>query len=145
MPNQGIPKGAHTITPNTIVRSVDAAVLFYTEVFGAIEIMRLKTPDGKTVHCELRFGDSRVNLGESMEGWPEQAMLAQIYVPNSDATFALALKKGAVELSPVTDMFFGAREGRIKDPFGNTWTISTHHKDVSAQEMQRQLNTMYGG
>jgi PhnB protein len=57
----------------------------------------------------------------------------------------MALQAGAQELSPVADMFFGTREGRVKDPFGNTWTISTHIRKVSAKEMQRQLTEMYGG
>ena len=36
-------------------------------------------------HCELKFGDSRVNLGEVMEEWPENSLLAQIFVADSDA------------------------------------------------------------
>jgi PhnB protein len=78
MTTPGTPKGAHTITPNSIVRSVPDAVLFYKKVFGAVEVLRLTAPDGKVVHCELKLGDSRLNLGESMKGWPEQALLAQI-------------------------------------------------------------------
>jgi len=61
------------------------------------------------VHCELKFGDSRVNLGESMEGWPEHTLLTQIFVADSDAVFAQAVKAGANALSPMTDMFFGSR------------------------------------
>lgn len=143
MTKHGKPEGFHTITPNTIVSNVDQAVAFYKKVFGAEEILRLTSPDGKVAHCELQFGDSRVNLGEAMEGWPEQPLLAQIYVADSDATFALAIKEGAKEVSPVTDMFFGSREGRVTDPFGNTWTIATHKKDVPAAEMQRLLTAMY--
>lgn len=135
-----IPPGFHTIAPNIIVKNVDAAVSFYKQAFGAEEILRLTMPDGKVTHCELKFGDSRVNLGESMEGWPEHSLLAQIFVADSDAVFARAVKAGAKVLSPMTDMFFGSREGRVLDPFGSTWTISTHTEDVSAQEMQRRLN-----
>jgi hypothetical protein len=62
-------------------------------------------PDGKVTHCELKFGDSRVNVGESMEGWPEHSLLAQIFVADSDAVFAQAVKAGAEVLSPMTDMF----------------------------------------
>ncbi|MQA18623.1 VOC family protein [Rugamonas rivuli] len=143
MDNKGRPQGANTITPNSIVRNVAGAVVFYQEVFGAEEVLRLHTPDGKVVHCELKIGDSRINLGESMEGWPEQPLLAQIYVADADAVFARALAAGAQQLSPVGDMFFGTREGRVMDPFGNTWTIATHKKEVSGEEMQRLLNEMY--
>ncbi len=139
----GRPEGFHTITPNMIVSDVNAAVAFYAEVFGAREVFRLNTPDGKVAHVELLVGDSRINLGEAMEGWPEQALLAQIYVADSDAVFARAIQAGARELSPLSDMFFGAREGRVMDPFGNTWTISTQTEDVPVAEMQRRLDALY--
>jgi PhnB protein len=99
-------------------------------------------PYGKVVHCELKFGDSRVNLGESMEGWPEHTLLAQMFVADSDAVFAQAVKEGAEVLSAMTDMFFGSREGRVLDPFGSTWTISTHKENISVEEMQRRLNAL---
>jgi PhnB protein len=100
-----IPMGFHTIAPNIIVKSADAAVSFYKRAFGAEEILRLSTPDGKVVRCELKFGDSRVNLGKSMDGWPEHKLLAQIFVADSDAVFAQAVMAGAKALSPMSDMF----------------------------------------
>ncbi len=135
-----VPEGFHTITPNIVVKSVSKAVEFFKKAFDAEEIMRLAMPDGKVVHCELRLGDSRLNLGETMEGWPEHNLLAQLYVADSDATFQRALNAGARELMPMTDMFFGSREGRVVDPFGNTWTIATRRETVSPDEMQRRLN-----
>lgn len=122
-----IPAGFHTIAPNIIVKSVDEAVSFYKRAFGADEILRLSMPDGKVVHCELKFGDSRVNLGESMEGWPEHTLLAQIFVADSDAVFAQAVKAGAEVLSPITDMFFGSREG------ARPRSIRQHMDDLDAQ------------
>ena len=38
----------------------------------------------------------------------------------------------------MTDMFFGSREGRVKDPYGNVWTIATLKKEVAPEEMQRR-------
>lgn len=137
-----VPSGFHTLAPNIIVKNVDAAVSFYRRAFDAEEILRLSMPDGKVVHCELKLGDSRLNLGESMEGWPEHALLAQIFVADSDAVFAQAVKAGAEVLSPMTDMFCGAREGRVLDPFGSTWTISTHTENLTVDEMQRRLNAL---
>ena len=134
-----IPAGFHTLAPNIIVKNVDAAVSFYRRAFGAEEILRLSMPDGKVVHCQLKFGDSRVDLGESMEGWPEHSLLAQIFVVDSDTVFEQSVKAGA---SPMTDMFFGSREGRVLDPFGSTWTISTHKENVSVDEMQLRLNAL---
>jgi len=77
-----------------------------------------------------------------MEGWPEPALLAQIFVADSDAVFAQAVKAGAEVLRPMTDKFFGSREGRVLDPFGSTRTISTYKENVSVEEMQRRLNAL---
>jgi PhnB protein len=138
-----LPEGFHTITPNVIVERVVDAVDFYKKVFGAEEIMRLTVPDGRVVHCELKFGDSRLNVGVAMDGWPAHALLAQIFVDDSDVTFRRLVDAGCKVLTQVTDMFFGFREGRVVDPFGNTWTISTRKEEVSHAEMQRRLNAAF--
>ena len=109
-----IPAGFHTIAPNIIVKSVDEAVSFYKRAFGAEEVLRLSMPNGKVVHCELKFGDSRVNLGESMEGWPEHTLLAQIFVADSDAVFAQAVKAGAEVLSPMRTGMSGSESASFQ-------------------------------
>ena len=135
-----IPEGYHTITPNIIVEGAVRAVEFYKRAFGAVEKVRLTMPDGKITHCELQIGDSRLNLGEAMEGWPARTLLAQLYVEDSDALFKRAVDAGCEVTMPMTDMFFGSREGRVVDPYGSTWTIATRKEDVSPEEMQRRLN-----
>jgi PhnB protein len=106
-----IPKGFHTITPNVIVDDAPKAIAFLSKAFGAEEIVRLTMPDGKVVHCELQIGDSRLNLGESMEGWPAHTLVAQLYVENSDELFKRALAAGATEMMPMTDMFLARGKG----------------------------------
>jgi PhnB protein len=137
-----IPDGFHTITPNIIIDDVANAIEFYKKVFGAEEKVRLATPDGKIVHCELAIGDSRLNIGEAMEGWPAHPLLAQIYVADADAVFEQAVAAGAKVVTPMSDMFFGSREGRVSDCFGGTWTISTRKEIISTEEMQRRLDML---
>ncbi|MEO8466488.1 MAG: VOC family protein [Gammaproteobacteria bacterium] len=134
-----VPKGFHTITPNIIVDDAEAAIVFLERAFGASEHYRLRFANGKVAHCELGLGDSVVNLGESMEGFPAHGLVAQIYVEDADALFQRAVNAGAVVVMPMTDMFFGAREGRVSDPFGNIWTIATLKEHVSPEEMQRRM------
>jgi PhnB protein len=43
-------------------------------------------------------------------------------------------------LIPVKDQFYGDRSGRIEDPFGYVWIISTHIKDVSEAEMKKAMD-----
>jgi PhnB protein len=136
---QAIPKGFHTITPNIIVDDAEKAVEFLKKALGATESYRLVMSNGKITHCELRIGDSVLNLGESMEGWPARGLVAQIYVEDSDALFKRAVDAGATVIMPMTDMFFGSREGRVTDPYGNVWTIATLREEVSPEEMQRRM------
>lgn len=144
MTKRYMPEGFHTVTPNIISDRAEGVIAFLTKAFGAEERLRLTMPDGALVHCELQIGDSRINVGQAMEGWPEHALVAQIFVPDSDAGFAQAIAAGASELMPVSDMFFGSREGRVTDPFGNTWTIATLKEELSQAEMQRRINAQAG-
>jgi PhnB protein len=134
-----IPQGFSTVTPNIVVDNAEEAIAFLKRALGAIERYRLTTSTGKVAHCELLFGDSVVNVGESMDGFPAHPLMAQLYVEDSDALFQRAVAAGASVMMPMTDMFFGSREGRIADPFGNTWTIATLREAVSPDEMQRRM------
>jgi len=130
----------HTVTPNIVVDDAEEAITFLKAGLGATERYRLTLPNGTIAHCELKLGNSVLNLGKSMEGWPARGLVAQIFVEDSDALFERAVSAGATVVMPMTDMFFGSREGRISDPAGNVWTIATLKKNLSPQEMQRRMN-----
>ena len=63
-----------------------------------------------------------------------------IYVDGVDAAFDRAVKAGAQVEMPVTDQFWGDRYGKLKDPFGHKWSIATHTKDMSSDEMKRSMD-----
>ena len=134
-----IPDGFHTITPNIIAEDAERAVSFLKQAFGATENYRLTLSDGRITHCELRIGNSVINLGTAMEGWPAHGLIAQIFVEAPDALFEKAVQAGATAIAPMTDMFFGIREGRLADPFGNIWIIATLKERLAPEEMQRRL------
>jgi PhnB protein len=139
MSTRWLPKGFHTITPNIIVDDAEKAVEFFKNAFGATESYCLTLSNGKIAHCEIKLGDSIFNLGTSMDGWPAHGLVAQIYVEDSDAIFDRAVLAGAKVIMPMTDMFFGSREGRVADLFGNVWTIATLKEEVAPAEMQRRM------
>jgi PhnB protein len=134
-----IPEGFRTVTPNIIADDAASAISFLKRAFDATERYRLTMASGAIAHCELVLGNSVVNLGSSMEGWPARGLVAQIFVEDSDATFERAVTAGASVVMPMTDMFFGSREGRVSDPFGSVWTIATLKEQVSPEEMQRRM------
>src|SRR5215470_1946414 len=51
-----------------------------------------------------------------------------------------AIKAGATVVRPIEDQFYGDRSGQLADPFGYTWIVSTHQRDVSAEELQKEFD-----
>jgi len=142
---RAIPEGYHSITPYMTVRDAARAIEFYKQAFGAVEKAAMKGPDGKIMHAELRIGDSILMLGDEMPEFGSLSPLStggtgmglHIYVENVDTAFERAVQAGAAVEMPVSDMFWGDRYGKLKDPFGHKWSIGTHMRDVSAQEMKK--------
>ncbi len=145
-----IPDGYHAVTPYLVVDAAAKAIEFYTKVFGATELYRLSGAGGKVGHCELKIGDSHVMVADehpevgargpkALGGSPVSLLL---YVPDVDATVALAVASGAKLDRAVEDKFWGDRAGTLTDPFGHTWTLATHIDDVSPEEIRRRMAQM---
>jgi PhnB protein len=145
-----IPDGYHNITPYMTVRDAARAIEFYKHAFGATEKGVMKSPDGKVMHAELLIGDSIFMLADefpqygslSPQSTGGSGMGLHIYTEDVDSAFDRAVKAGATVEMPVSDMFWGDRYGKLADPFGHKWSIGTHKKDVSMQEMESAMNQM---
>jgi uncharacterized glyoxalase superfamily protein PhnB len=143
-----IPDGYHTLTPFLTVRDAERAIEFYKNAFGAESRGVMKGPDGKVMHAEIKIGDSVVMLSDefpdfgsvSPQGLGGSPMGLHIYVDDVDASFDRAVKAGAQVEMPVMDQFWGDRYGRLKDPFGHKWSIATHKKDLSMDEMKKGMD-----
>jgi len=142
-----IPDGYHAVTPYLIVDGAARAIDFYQRAFGAEEIMRMRGPDGKIGHAELRIGDSIIMVSDEM---PESGARSPhslggttaglfLYVPDVDKVFSQAVAAGATVDMPLQDMFWGDRYGKLTDPFGHSWSLATHVEDVSPQEMEQRM------
>ncbi|MBS0446558.1 MAG: VOC family protein [Proteobacteria bacterium] len=144
-PVKPIPEGMHTITPHLICAGAADAIEFYKKAFGAVELSRLPAPNGKLMHGSVRIGDSTVMLVDEM---PEHGALGpkalkgspvtiHLYVPDVDASIAQAAAAGAKVTMPATDMFWGDRYGQVEDPFGHRWSIATHQRDLTPEQIQQ--------
>ena len=140
-----IPDGYHSLTPFLTVRNAARAIEFYKAAFGATERGVMKDADGKVMHAELKIGDSLIMMSDEFPDFgalsPESiggsAMGLHIYLDGVDAAFDRAVKAGCEVEMPVADQFWGDRYGKLKDPFGHKWSIGTHIKDMSADEMKQ--------
>ncbi len=143
-----IPKGYHSLTPYLIVKGAKEAIAFYASAFGAKEKLRLAMPDGSVMHAEVKIGDSHLMLTEENPAWGAKSPLAlggnathvMIYVRDVDAAFARAVAAGCTVEMPVTDMFWGDRYGKLRDPYGHQWSIATHIEDVPQRTVQKRAD-----
>jgi PhnB protein len=140
-----IPEGYHSITPAITCKNASNAIDFYKEAFGATEINRMPGPGGIIMHAELRIGDSVIFVSDEIPGMsaaPTPSAIPStylfLYTPDVDTVFNRAGANGAQVGMPLADMFWGDRYGKLTDPFGHSWGISTHVEDVSPDEMARR-------
>jgi PhnB protein len=141
-----IPPGYHTLTPFLVFKNARRAIDFYKKAFRAKEKSVIPGPNGQGVmHAEIQIGDSILMMEEenpqnkckSAESAGFATTAFSLYVPNVDKSFQEALAAGAQIEKPVEDMFWGDRAGVINDPFGYTWWILTHKKDLSDEELRK--------
>jgi PhnB protein len=139
--------GMHTVTAHLVVAGAADAIEWYKKAFGAEEIMRMPGPDGKLWHAMIRIGDSVVMLADefpdygsvgpkTLKGSPVTLHLS---VENVDAYFKRALDAGATVKMELADMFWGDRYGQVEDPFGHRWSMATHIRDVTPEEMVKGM------
>lgn len=131
-----------------VVSDGNAAIDFYKQAFGAEETMRLNEPGGKVGHAELKLGSMTLSISDE---YPDYGALSpetiggspvkiHLDVTDVDAFAANAIQAGAKLIRPIEDQFYGDRAGQLLDPFGYTWHVSTHIKDVPVEEMQHSLD-----
>ena len=147
-----IPDDYPRINTYLCVDGAAEAIEFYTAVLGFTERHRM-TFDGRIGHCELLLGDSTIMLSDE---YPEMGVIGpktlggtpmsiNVYVEDSDATFAAAVAAGATALRPVEDQFYGDRSGQFEDPWGHRWGVATHIEDVDDDEIARRAAAMMSG
>jgi PhnB protein len=133
-----IPEGYHAVTPWIISRNTASLLDYVKEAFGAQELARVYNEDGSIGHAEVRIGDSVVMMFDAKETWPPTPCFLRLYVEDGDAVYQQALKAGAISVTDMTELFWGDRVGRVRDPFGNIWWIQTRIEAVDPEEMGRR-------
>ena len=140
--------------PYLSVIDAKEAVAFYSRVFETAPLLLLSMPDGRVMHCEFRVGGARFFLSEELPehgGTPSPASLGatsvaiHLYVDDCDAMVSKMTTNGARILLDPTDMFWGERFARVRDPFGHEWGITTHLRDMTPAEIQTSAAKMFEG
>lgn len=132
-----------SITPHIVVQGAERAGIFYRDAFGAEEISRIPTPDGRLMSLQLSIGDGVLHIADE---FPEMGVLAPptiggtpvvlaLEVADAEAVFAQAVTAGAEVRQPLADMFWGDLHGQLQDPFGHHWNIGQHLRDVPHEQI----------
>ncbi len=148
-----IPAGHESLIPHLVCERCAEAIDFYKKAFGAEEVHRMNSPDGRIMHAALRIGSSFFFLvddfPEYCEGKSESPLALQgspvtlhHYVENCDTAIKRAVDAGAKVLMPAADMFWGDRYGVIVDPFGHKWAFATHIEDLTPDQIRQKMKGM---
>jgi uncharacterized glyoxalase superfamily protein PhnB len=135
------------VIPHLVCEGAADALEFYKKAFNAVETMRMPAPNGRLMHAAITIGESTLMLADD---FPEHGGLGpkalkgspvtlHITSPDVDAAFKQAVDAGASVRMPPADMFWGDRYCQVIDPFGHHWSIATHVKDMSPDEMMEAM------
>jgi PhnB protein len=118
------------LTPMLSLRGAAMASEWYREAFGAKEISRSTSPEGRIVAIlevdgeEFGVVDEATQVGNmSPETLGGTSVRIALHVSDPDAVAQHAMDLGAELIFPVEDQPYGMRQGRIRDPFGHHWLI----------------------
>jgi uncharacterized glyoxalase superfamily protein PhnB len=142
----------HTVTPHLVCAGAADAIEFYKKAFNAVEDGRLPGPNGKLMHAMIRIEGSAVMLVDEMPEWGSlgpkslkgSPVTIHLYVGDVDAFVQQAVDAGANITMPLDNTFWGDRYCKLEDPFGHHWSVATHLRDVSPEEIQQAMQKMAG-
>lgn len=147
---QPIPAGYHSVTSSFTFKDSQKALDFYAKAFGAKTLDLFPGMDGKGImHATMQIGDSILMMGDENPNCQSAQALGNspvsffLYVSDVDAAFKQAVAAGCTTVMPVMEMFWGDRAGSLKDPFGYSWMIATHKRDMSKDEIRKEAVTFF--
>ena len=131
--------------PHLVVSDGMAALKFYQEVFGAEAGDVMMEPGGaRLMHGEIILDDHMLFLSDEFAEKGDVTTRTPrtlggttaritLQTDNPDAIVERAVARGASVLMPVQNMFWGARYGKIVDPFGHEWGINQQLKEQTEE------------
>ncbi len=144
-----------SFAPYLVVSNAAAAIDFYKDAFGAVELARHPAPGtDKVMHAHLVINDGHVMLSDdfsAQHGGKSQTPEAlggspvtfNLQVDDADTAWGKALAAGAEITMPLADQFWGDRYGQLQDPFGHKWSICQSLRTLSQEELEEGAKTAF--
>jgi PhnB protein len=135
-----VPGGYSRIDPWVISRDTDAEIEFMSRALGAQERgTRVLNDDGTIGHAEVELADSVVMMFDAQPSWPDLPAHLRVYVDDVQATVDAAVAAGARVVTRPTELAFGERVARVRDPQGHLWWIHERVEELDPEEMGRRF------
>ncbi len=121
-----------------VCRDAVAEIEFCKSAFGAVEVTRRASQEGIVIHALLTIAGAMIMVHGEFPNLASRApqpdgsspVVIYLYVENVDKVIEQAIGVGAKILIPIENTFWGDRVGRIIDPAGHVWNISTRIEKV---------------
>jgi uncharacterized glyoxalase superfamily protein PhnB len=131
LPGSDFTEGLRTVNTYLHPEGASPFIDFLKRAFDAEEVVRYQSPEGIVHHARVRIGDSTLEMGDAHGPYKFMPTAIYLYVNDVDATYRQSLEAGGTSVQLPTDQPYGDRVAFVKDPFGNTWYLATHIKDLS--------------
>lgn len=116
----------NVIRPKLVVSDAVAAIDFYRTALGAVLLASYPVGD-RIVFAELEILGCSVTLKDADDADPTASPgpILDVVVDDPDAVAAALVGAGAEVIFPIADQPYGARGGRVRDPYGVQWLLQT--------------------
>lgn len=144
-----------TFAAYIVVSNAAAAIDFYKEAFGAVELARHSAPGtDKLMHAHLvihgghlmladDFASQMGHKSETPEALGGSPVTFHIHADNADEVWGKAVGAGAQITMPLADQFWGDRYGQLRDPFGHKWSIGQTLRNPSQEEIEEAAKATF--
>lgn len=118
------------IRPKLVLDDAAAALAWYREHLDAT-IGEVVEADGTVVHADLTVLGTHLSVkdGDTTDPSPASAgapgQILEVVVDDPDPIGAAMAAGGAATVFEIADQEYGARAGRLRDPFGVQWLLTT--------------------
>ena len=122
-----------TVTPYLIIDGASAAIDWYREALGAVEVSRMTGGAGRIAHAEIRIGGSAIFIGDEHVHYEDihgplriggTAVYLDLETDEVAALFDRAIAAGAAPIRQPTDPAMPIQSAKFRDPFGHVWLLT---------------------
>jgi PhnB protein len=119
------PEGVPSVQPYLHLRGSEKMIPFLVSAFGGVVQGHVpKSQEGHVLHATIQIGDNTLELDEARGEFQPMPCHLHLHVDDADAMYARALDAGAISIDAPSNKPYG-RSGGVKDPFGNSWYMTS--------------------